>query len=85
MCKKDDGLDFGDTPRDLYDNNLSYVDRAFQRFVEWLKQKGHSAEEIVKILAKVKQYDREMNVDSVMDSIAGGSFNLQAIIDEALG
>jgi hypothetical protein len=40
LWKKDDGLDFGDTPRDLYDNNLSYVDRAFQRFVEWCKQKG---------------------------------------------
>jgi hypothetical protein len=40
LWKKDDGLDFGDTPRDLYDNNLSYVDRALQRFVEWLRQKG---------------------------------------------
>ena len=53
--------------------------------IDWLKQKGHSAEEIDKILAKVKQYDRETNVDSVMDSIAGGSFDLQSIIDEALG
>ncbi len=53
--------------------------------IDWLKQKGHSAEEIDKILAKVIQYDRETNVDSVMDSIAGGSFDLQAIIDEALG
>jgi arylsulfatase A-like enzyme len=24
----------------VYDNNLSYLDRAFQRFVEWLKLKG---------------------------------------------
>jgi hypothetical protein len=40
LWKKNDGLDFGDTSRDLYDNNLSYVDRAFQRFIEWLKQKG---------------------------------------------
>jgi hypothetical protein len=40
LWKKNDGLDFGDAPRDLYDNNLSYVDRAFQRFVEWLKRKG---------------------------------------------
>jgi hypothetical protein len=53
--------------------------------IDWLKQKGHSAEEIDKILAKVIQYDRETNVDSVMDSIAGGSFDLQSIIDEALG
>ncbi len=40
LWKKADGLDFGDSPRDLYDNNLSYVDRAFQRFVGWLKEKG---------------------------------------------
>jgi hypothetical protein len=40
LWKKADGLDFGDRPRDLYDNNLSYLDRAFQRFVAWLKQAG---------------------------------------------
>ncbi len=40
LWKKEDGLDFGDSPRDLYDNNLSYVDRAFERFVGWLKKKG---------------------------------------------
>ncbi len=38
LWKKDAGVDFGDTPRDLYDNNLSYVDRAFSRFVSWLKE-----------------------------------------------
>jgi hypothetical protein len=53
--------------------------------VDWLKQKGHSEEEIEKILARLKKYDRETNVDSVMDSIAHGSFDLQSIIDEALG
>jgi glucan phosphoethanolaminetransferase (alkaline phosphatase superfamily) len=40
LWKKKGGLDFGDSPRDLYDNNLSYVDRAFERFVSWLKEKG---------------------------------------------
>jgi arylsulfatase A-like enzyme len=38
LWKKADGIDFGDGPRDLYDNNLSYIDRAFSRFVNWLKQ-----------------------------------------------
>jgi glucan phosphoethanolaminetransferase (alkaline phosphatase superfamily) len=37
LWKKKDGIDFGDSPRDLYDNNLSYLDRALKRFVEWLK------------------------------------------------
>lgn len=39
LWKKADGLDFGDNPRELYDNNLSYVDRAFSRFVGWLQQR----------------------------------------------
>ncbi|MCI0484803.1 MAG: sulfatase-like hydrolase/transferase, partial [candidate division NC10 bacterium] len=40
LWKKVDALDFGDSPRDLYDNNVSYVDRAFSRFVAWLKHHG---------------------------------------------
>jgi len=40
LWKKEGGTDFGDGPRDLYDNNLSYIDRAFSRFVAWLKQQG---------------------------------------------
>jgi hypothetical protein len=37
LWKKPGGEDFGDTPRDLYDHNLSYLDSAFARFVNWLK------------------------------------------------
>ncbi len=40
LWKKPGGIDFGDQPRDLYDNNLSYLDRAFERFVRWLRQAG---------------------------------------------
>jgi len=40
LYKKEDGMDFGDQPKDLYDNNLSYLDRAFSRFVFWLKEYG---------------------------------------------
>lgn len=40
LWKKDGGIDFGDRPRDLYDNNLSYLDRAFEQFVKWLRQTG---------------------------------------------
>ncbi len=40
LWKKADGLDFGDAPRDLYDNNVSYVDRAMARFVGWLQARG---------------------------------------------
>ena len=38
LWKKKGGMDFGDTPRDLYDNNLSYIDRALSRFISWLKE-----------------------------------------------
>jgi arylsulfatase A-like enzyme len=40
LWKKEGGIDFGDSPRDLYDNNLSYLDRAFEQFVSWLRRKG---------------------------------------------
>ena len=38
LWKKPAGNDFGDRPRDLYDHNLSYLDSAFERFVNWLKE-----------------------------------------------
>ncbi len=37
LWKKPAGINFGDSPRDLYDNNLSYLDGAFERFINWLK------------------------------------------------
>jgi glucan phosphoethanolaminetransferase (alkaline phosphatase superfamily) len=37
LWKKPGGINFGDAPRDLYDHNLSYLDSAFERFVDWLK------------------------------------------------
>ena len=40
LYKKKDGMDFGDQPKDLYDHNLSYIDRAISRFIVWLKKEG---------------------------------------------
>ena len=40
LYKKKDGTDFGDQPKDLYDHNLSYIDRAISRFIVWLKKEG---------------------------------------------
>ena len=40
LYKKKEGIDFGDQPKDLYDHNLSYIDRAFNRFIVWLKKEG---------------------------------------------
>jgi arylsulfatase A-like enzyme len=40
LWKKKGGIDFGDRPRDVYDNNLSYLDGACARFFKRLKKKG---------------------------------------------
>jgi hypothetical protein len=49
-----------------------------------LSAKGHSSKEIQKIVARMRKYEVEMQVDSVMDSIDAGRFDLAAIIAEAL-
>lgn len=51
---------------------------------ELLADKGHNSREIQKIIARVRQFEVEMQVDSVMDSIDAGRFDLAAIIAEAL-
>jgi hypothetical protein len=53
--------------------------------VAWLTERGHSPEEVSKILAKVEQYDTETLNGSIFDSIGRGQFDIGAIIDEALG
>lgn len=52
----------------------------YSELISDLKERGHSAEEIDEIIRQVQQYDREMNVDSVMDSIADGSIDVAALL-----
>jgi arylsulfatase A-like enzyme len=40
LWKKSRGTDFGDRPRDIYDNNISYLDGACARFFDRLKSRG---------------------------------------------
>lgn len=56
----------------------------YSQLIKLLRGKGHSEVEIARILDRVRQYDKEMEVDSVMDSIAAGRMDLMTIIDEAL-
>ena len=56
----------------------------YPQLTRLLRSKGHSEMEIAKILNRVRQYDKEMEVDSVMDSIAAGRMDLMGIINEAL-
>ena len=55
-----------------------------QQLVEYLKQRGHSQADIEKIVKRLADHDQEMFRQSVFDSIESGSFNLEAIIKEAL-
>ena len=55
-----------------------------QQLVEYLKQRGHSQGDVDKILKRLADHDEETFRHSVFDSIESGSFNLEAIIKEAL-
>jgi hypothetical protein len=51
---------------------------------EFLQQRGHSEEEIAKITKRLAEHDVESMRESIFDSIAGGTFNLDDIIKQAL-
>ncbi len=53
--------------------------------VAWLTERGHSPEEVAKILAKVDEYDAETVNESIFDSIDRGDFDIAALIKDALG
>ena len=55
-----------------------------EQLTDVLRSRGHSPDEIEKILAHVKQYDLETQHDSIMDSIGSGEIDLAEIVDEAL-
>lgn len=57
----------------------------FSVLVQWLKDRGHTDEEIKKVLEKVRQYEDKTQHDSIMDSIGAGRLSLDAIVKEALG
>ena len=56
----------------------------FALLVEWLQERGHTPDEIKKILAHVRRYEQKMQHDSVMDSIGAGRLSLDKIVAEAL-
>jgi hypothetical protein len=53
--------------------------------VSWLTERGHSPEEIAKILDKVAEYDAQTVNQSVFDSIERGDFDIGRLIEQALG
>ncbi|MBI2481655.1 MAG: hypothetical protein HYV60_24325 [Planctomycetia bacterium] len=51
---------------------------------EFLRQRGHSEKEIAKIAKRLAEHDAKSMRESIFDSIAGGTFNLDDIIKQAL-
>lgn len=52
---------------------------------DWLSSQGHDDAQIDRILAKVAEYDSQTMHESIFDSIDSGDFDIQSLIDEALG
>jgi len=59
--------------------------KEYAELTEYLRGLGQTEAEIEKILARVRQYEVETQHDSIMDSIGNGTFDLAALIKEALG
>ncbi|MEO0532194.1 MAG: hypothetical protein AAF266_16735 [Planctomycetota bacterium] len=59
-------------------------DHQHAQLIAWLEDRGHTSDEIDRILAKVKEYDERTVHESVFDSIESGAFDLAKVIDEAL-
>jgi hypothetical protein len=59
--------------------------REYEELTEYLRGEGYTDAEIKSILARVRRYEFETQHDSVMDSIGNGTFDLAALIKEALG
>lgn len=57
----------------------------YPELTEWLTEQGHTPEEIETILVWVRRHEKQMQVDSIMDSIAHGGLSLGDLVKEALG
>ncbi len=56
----------------------------YNEVTELLKEMGHSDFEIQKIMARLRRFEKEMQLDSIMDSIGQDGFDLDALIQEAI-
>ena len=51
---------------------------------EWLRDRGHSAEHIVKILKQLDEFDAEITRESFFDAMETGELDIDAIVKDAL-
>ena len=55
-----------------------------QELVDFLTGRGFTSEQVNKILKKLDEHDADINRQAIFDSVASGSFDLDAIIADAL-
>jgi hypothetical protein len=55
-----------------------------EEVVKWLEERGHTPEEIAKIQEKLAAYDQMVVRDALFDLTTSGSFDINAVIKEAL-
>lgn len=56
----------------------------YVQLADFLRERGHSENEIGLIVAKVKEYEEHTQLNSIMDSIGTGNLDLTSLINEAL-
>lgn len=51
---------------------------------EWLRNRGHSSEHIVKILKQLDEFDAEITRESFFDAMETGELDIDAIVKDAI-
>jgi hypothetical protein len=59
-------------------------DPRHRELIAWLHERGHSPEEVAKIMARVADYDEQTLSESIFDSIEKGDFDIAGLIQDAL-
>jgi len=60
------------------------LSQQYPEVTAYLRELGHTDLEVNEILERVRQYETETKVDSVINSIESGSFDITAAIHDAL-
>ncbi len=50
----------------------------------WLTERGHSPEEVAKILEKLAEFDRDIVRTAIFEDIDLGEFDIEVVIQDAL-
>lgn len=56
----------------------------YEELSTYLHGQGYSEQQVTQIIAQVQEYEADMRIDSIMDSIGSGQLDLEAVIGEAL-